>query len=584
LFALAAFFFAGAANTAGPHGARAQGVDPRLVDVALSPLSLVGVESTATPGHLRPWGSVVMNVADDELVTRVSATSTEHGPLTDRMVLTLAAGIGLLDMLDVAIGLPIHATALGTAASISPSIAPGRPQLAGEDVGLGDMRVAIRGRLIGPRWRGEGFGLALLAELTLPTGSDAPFMTDGGVTFLPRLALDYRQTDGLVVALNVGYRARPGARVDDLAIGDELRFGLGAEVPIGFHGIAFTGELAMAIGMGDSARDEGGVAAREVPVEALGGLRWRSQDGWVLGAAAGAGLTGGYGAPDFRVVLGVSFNAPPPAPTREPMVGGARLARVDDWDDEGDATPRPERSKEALAPERFDAVTAADPDSDADGVPLPADQCPTEREDIDGFMDSDGCPDPDNDEDGVLDADDKCPDQKENINGNRDDDGCPDEDIKALEDLGPMLIIKDKILFKSGSAELLDSDKLIIEQIAILMQSTPEVARFRIEGHTDDQGDREFNVDLAERRAWAVLAYLVDQGVARERLFAKGFGPTKPIASNGSDVGRAKNRRVEFHVIKPGEPTEGLIPANQRKPRVLDPVPAPPTTTPGATP
>ncbi|MCC6623360.1 MAG: DUF4215 domain-containing protein [Deltaproteobacteria bacterium] len=564
----AAFLCAVAANTSGPSMARAQGVDPRLLDPSLSPLSLVGVESSATPGHLRPWGSVLLNIADDELVTRVSPDATEHGPLTDRTVLTLAAGLGLLDVLDVAIGVPVHATSLGTAASIAPSAAPDRPRLSGEAVGLGDLRLSVRGRLVGPRWGESGVGLALVGDLTLPTATDSPFMGDEGFTLLPRLVVDYRQVDGLIVALNLGYRMRPEARVDDLEIGDELRLGLGAELPVGFHGIAFTGELAMAVGFGDSALDDGGVAGRELPVEALGGLRWRSQDGWVVGGSAGAGLTEGYGAPDFRVVLGVSYNAPPPAPSREPLVK-ARTRR-DTWDEPEPEVSKSERAAAPLPPERFDAIAAADPDPDGDGVPLPGDQCPTEREDVDGFMDSDGCPDPDNDEDGVLDAADRCPTEKEKVNGNQDDDGCPDEDIPAVVELGPMLHIKDRILFKSGSAELLDSDKLVIEQVAVLIGSTPDVARFRIEGHTDDRGDREFNVDLAERRAWAVLAYLVEQGVARERLFAKGFGPTKPIASNATDAGRAKNRRVEFHVIKPGEPTEGLIPANTKKPRVFD--------------
>ncbi|MFT7580296.1 MAG: OOP family OmpA-OmpF porin, partial [Myxococcota bacterium] len=74
---------------------------------------------------------------------------------------------------------------------------------------------------------------------------------------------------------------------------------------------------------------------------------------------------------------------------------------------------------------------------------------------------------------------------------------------------------------------------------------------------TDNSGDREYNVDLAERRAWSVMSYLVEQGVKRARLFAKGFGSTRALDTNRTKIGRAKNRRVEFHLIKPGEKPEG---------------------------
>lgn len=67
-------------------------------------------------------------------------------------------------------------------------------------------------------------------------------------------------------------------------------------------------------------------------------------------------------------------------------------------------------------------------DSDKDGIPDKEDACPDEAEDVDGFMDSDGCPDPDNDGDGLVDSEDKCPDLSEDFDGNEDDDGCPDFD------------------------------------------------------------------------------------------------------------------------------------------------------------
>ena len=67
-----------------------------------------------------------------------------------------------------------------------------------------------------------------------------------------------------------------------------------------------------------------------------------------------------------------------------------------------------------------------------------------------------------------------------------------------------------------------------------------------MEGHTDDQGGPKVNGPLSEKRAAAVKAWLVKQGIAEARLTSKGLGQSKPIDSNETAEGRANNRRVEF--------------------------------------
>ncbi|MFT3769140.1 MAG: OmpA family protein [Minicystis sp.] len=83
-----------------------------------------------------------------------------------------------------------------------------------------------------------------------------------------------------------------------------------------------------------------------------------------------------------------------------------------------------------------------------------------------------------------------------------------------------------------------------------LLVANPTIKSMSIEGHTDNQGTPEYNQRLSDDRANAVLAYLVKKGIDPHRLTAKGYGLTKPRATNDTDEGRQKNRRVEFHITE----------------------------------
>jgi len=531
-----------------PSSVRAQEVDPRVFEPTLSPLGVLGVETSATAGHLRPWVNLIATLADDELSTQTGPDRISSGPLDYRFMLTFGAGIGLFDRFDVALGFPL---AIAETAKFG--------ERSDSDMGMTDLRFLVRGRVFGPEVGGNGSGLALALHTTFPTGSNTPFMSDHAATLMPQLVLDYRTAEGFIAALNIGFRFRPERTVVDLTIGDELRLGLGIEVPVGFYGFAFTGEVDAALSFADSPYDGGGLSERETPVEVLAGMRWRSGGGVTVSGAAGSGVTEGYGAPDFRVLFALAFNVPSPERYEEPIVPASRNERRDDWHErrtDGNMKGPP------VTDAKFDEIARTDPDTDGDAVTSPGDVCPDIPEDRDGFNDGDGCPDPDNDEDGVLDADDKCPDELEVLNGVDDFDGCHDEpkpaDGTGIKD--NQIEIKDRIRFKPGSAELLPTDKLILDDVSLVMRANPRIKRFRIEGHTDNMGDREFNVDLAERRAWSVRSYLIEKGIEETRLFPKGFGSTRPVAKNNSETGRAQNRRVEFHVIRDGEPSEGDVP------------------------
>jgi outer membrane protein OmpA-like peptidoglycan-associated protein len=178
------------------------------------------------------------------------------------------------------------------------------------------------------------------------------------------------------------------------------------------------------------------------------------------------------------------------------------------------------------------------PDTDGDGVADKDDKCPT----VAGPKENAGCPWPDTDGDGVLDKDDKCPD----VRGTVANQGCPEvseEVMKTLNNYGKI------ILFDSGKATFQKGTYTVLQSITSILKEYP-YSRFMIEGHCDSDGSNELNQTLSENRAAAVKNYLIENGIAADRLRSTGFGETKPIATNKTAKGKAMNRRVEISLIK----------------------------------
>lgn len=121
-----------------------------------------------------------------------------------------------------------------------------------------------------------------------------------------------------------------------------------------------------------------------------------------------------------------------------------------------------------------------------------------------------------------------------------------DLDMKKIE-TGKAYNINN-INFATNSSELAFKPKAILQGFADFLKTNPSL-KVAIQGHTDDVGDDAANLELSENRARAVYRYLVDLGIPEARLSYKGFGETKPVADNGSEAGRAKNRRTEFLIL-----------------------------------
>lgn len=113
------------------------------------------------------------------------------------------------------------------------------------------------------------------------------------------------------------------------------------------------------------------------------------------------------------------------------------------------------------------------------------------------------------------------------------------------------LKILDKVYFDEGLASIKPESFELLNEIAdtILVN---KVGRVLIEGHTDDQGSDDVNLDVSDARANSVLEYLVARGVPEEQLLARGFGEARPIATNATAAGRAQNRRVVFTLLDKG--------------------------------
>ncbi|CAN5681429.1 hypothetical protein BH11MYX1_BH11MYX1_08150 [soil metagenome] len=182
---------------------------------------------------------------------------------------------------------------------------------------------------------------------------------------------------------------------------------------------------------------------------------------------------------------------------------------------------------------------------------------------------------PDRDNDGIRDDLDKCPDDPETYNGFQDDDGCPD----TLADAPPTLPDTTQGCTKEHSTDAMDCpnvvivhdgtidtlrsiefefDKAVIEKrslevldkVARALLDNPAIDLVEVQGHTDERGDDEYNLELSNRRATAVVTYLQSKGIDESRLGGMGYGETVPLINEHNQKAWTANRRVEFHILK----------------------------------
>jgi OOP family OmpA-OmpF porin len=111
------------------------------------------------------------------------------------------------------------------------------------------------------------------------------------------------------------------------------------------------------------------------------------------------------------------------------------------------------------------------------------------------------------------------------------------------------IIRLENIFFDIGEAELLPHSYIELQKLLQLLQTYPSMI-IEISGHTDIDGNDEYNLQLSTRRAKAVVEYLISEGISPHRTFYNGYGSSRPIAENNTALGKQLNRRVEFLILK----------------------------------
>ncbi len=123
----------------------------------------------------------------------------------------------------------------------------------------------------------------------------------------------------------------------------------------------------------------------------------------------------------------------------------------------------------------------------------------------------------------------------------------PDAQVERVGE-GINMTFNSGLLFRINSVDLSDSARYNLEKIAVVFNKYPETI-ILVEGHTDNTGTEEYNMDLSKKRAYAVSDYLIAQGVAKSRFEIKWYGEAQPKYSNDTEADRKMNRRVEVGVI-----------------------------------
>jgi len=432
--------------------------------------------------------------------------------------------------------------------------ADGQPD--GGETGLGDL--GVDGKL---SLYDERISLAIGSRLYLPTSTVETALGNPSVGY-ELTGIVSGDVGPVLLAANLGTRGGPETALENIALDDAFLARVGAAL-----------ELSRVV---DTALEVNAQVPYTAPLSNIDGSPLEAllsaavrplRSDWVLRAGAGAGITTGIGAPDYRFLLGLGW---------EP----------------GD-------------------------DDEEEPLTVVRDECPDEEEDLDGYQDEDGCPDPTVVGVRVVDAETGDPIEVVRVivrgGGERVSGTTPfeqpfdpgtyriraratgyepkeiewvvqgGEPVEAVIELVPLpeqtIIVKrlemqleETIQFETNSARILAESLPLLDEAVQVLEDYPEIESMHIVGHTDQRGRAEYNMDLSKRRAAAVRRYFVDKGIDPARLTSEGKGETELLDERDVPEAWDRNRRVEFAIdkwvskpieVEADEVTEDMVPVGE---------------------
>ena len=529
-------------------------------------------------GDFRPAIGVVGDYSDKPYVLLNQDGSEQTAIIADQTYVHVGASVVLFSRLRLGATLPILVTQDG---SLNGGTVNGQHVVGANSGGIGDLRLGADVRLIGQY--GDVFTLALGGRLWAPTGDQTKYLSDNNLRIGPQLAAAGDISNFVYSAsLGVVYRENNTAFLGH-PTGSEATFGMAAGARVLDKKLVIGPELWGSTVIADQNTI---LQSRTTPLALIGGAHYTAGD-WRVGLGAGPGLSPAAGTAQFRAMASVEWVPAYAEPVK-------RIDRDGDgvFDDE-DACPdvagvRTNDPKTNGCPPVVAALPPPPPpDRDHDGIPDSEDACPDvpgirtddpntngcpSDRDHDGIYDTvdacpdvpgiktddpktNGCPpDPDRDKDGILNEVDACPD----VPGPKSDDpktsGCPRVFIKN----GLIQILEQPKFDFNKAAIKKESDSLLTE-VAKVMTDHPEIKKVSVEGHTDNVGSADFNKKLSQQRADAVVKWLSSHGIAADRLKSVGVGKDRPLVPNDTDLNRALNRRVEFHIEEQDETVKEVV-------------------------
>jgi len=497
---------------------------------------------------------------------KTSATASEAASrdmpdlVTGQLVTYMSIGTEVAGWFGVNVSQPISLdTFYGAQYS---STVPNRPDFTASDkMGLHDTRVDARVKAYQSNDRKTRFGVG--AAVFLPTGNSAGAVAgDEATTAYLYLSGEHNFGDWMLAG-NIGPHFRPHRslvssqdnNISTLTIGNELRWSLGAYVPLRDDRVRLGLELWGTTGMEkiDATQTLFGSQNTDVEWTALGKVKLDKQGHWWTQAGLGTRVfTNGYGSPDFRILASLGYwftlsDKAPPSAAPKYKFDDSKVEKESDRDGDGypDAIDKcPDIKEDHREPNPTDGCPA-DADRDGDGIPDSIDACPDVKEDKDGIADTDGCPEDDADNDGIADGKDKCPMNPGVESKIAEKNGCPS--LTRFNDDGEIQLLE-PIQFDTGKATIKPVSFPILDEVVALMKARKDL-KVGVHGHTDSVGADEMNLTLSKNRAASCVKYLVEHGITSSRLQSEGFGETKPLTTNDTAEGRAKNRRTEFKVL-----------------------------------